>query len=81
MQGSEEFAARPNGATSRSQIYAENRLTGLIGDLQTLPANNHRLDASLAQNFVNDLQNSNAGAVDVGEEQYLHRRRRFPCRL
>ena len=29
----------------------------------------HLLDASLAQNLVNDLQNSTARAVDVGEVQ------------
>ena len=52
-----------------SQIYAQDCLAGLIGDLQTLPANIHLLETSLAQNLINDLQNSGAGTVDVVEEQ------------
>jgi lactam utilization protein B len=52
-----------------AQIYAEDCLTGLIGDLQTLIAKVHLVETSLAQNLIDDLQNSAARTVDVVEEQ------------
>jgi hypothetical protein len=56
-------------AMRRSQNYAQDCLAGLIGDLQALTANVYLVETLLAQNLINDPQNSGTGAVDVVEEQ------------